>query len=149
MTNVLPFRKKKVVVNKPENTHSRSSMKFTDCHFEDNGIGMLLGEGVDVDMGNTTFVKNGIGVVAGSLDERLLQTIEMASREERFKYAGELSEIKAATDKQKRDVLIKKSSFFQRLSTVADAVTVGTWVNLMLTGNGPVVFEHVMKAIMG
>ncbi len=150
MTNVIPFRRKKVVETEPKkNSPMGASIKMTDCHLEGNGIGMLLGDGVEVDMDNTRFVNNGAGIVAGSLDEQFLQILKTATATERFKFANELSGIVGESDNQKRQELIKKSSLGQKLSTVANVATVGSWLGEVIEGVSSMDLNTVMQTIMG
>ncbi|WP_025820677.1 hypothetical protein [Shewanella marina] len=150
MTNVIQFRRKKVVDTKPEKNFSMgSSIKMTNCHLEGNGIGMLLGDGVEVNMDNTRFVNNGTGIIAGSLDEQLLQMLKTATTTERFNYANELSNIVDEPDTKKRQELIKKSNLGQKLSTVANVATVGSWLGGIIGGVGSIDLNTVMQTIMG
>ncbi|EMR36977.1 MULTISPECIES: hypothetical protein [Vibrio] len=144
MSNVIPFRKKPVLTQKPKTT-----IKMSGCHFEENGVGMLLGEGVEVDMESTTFLNNGAGIVAGSIDERILQILSESQPKERFRFANELSQFANISDIDQRTKEIEQSSLASKLSTASNLATVTTWINDVIEGVSSVDFEVLLNAIMG
>ncbi|WP_215402809.1 hypothetical protein [Vibrio gigantis] len=144
MSNVIPFRKK------PTSTqHPTTTIKMSGCHFEENGIGMLLGEGVEVDMDTTTFLNNGMGIVAGSIDEKFLQTLSESLPKERLGFANELNQFANISDKKSRLKEIEKSSISRKLSSIANIATVSTWLNEVIEGVSSVDFEVLLNTIMG
>ena len=144
MSNVIPFRKKQDLTQAPKTT-----IKMRDCHFEDNGVGMLLGEGVEVDMGTTTFLNNGMGIISGSIDERILQILSDSQPKERFGFANELNQLSNISDVEMRTKEIEKSSLAHKLSAAANLATVTTWVNDVIEGVASVDFEVLLNTIMG
>ncbi|MEZ8317657.1 hypothetical protein [Vibrio splendidus] len=144
MSNVIPFRKK------PTSTqHPKTTIKMSDCHFEENGIGMLLGEGVEVEMDTTTFLNNGMGIVAGSTDEKFLQALSESKPQERLGFANELNQFASIPDKELRTQEIEKSSISRKLSSIANIATVTTWLNEVIEGVSSVDFESLLNTIMG
>jgi hypothetical protein len=147
MSKVIPFRKKTTPANRSPETNSMIKMK--DCHFEDNGIGMLLGEGVEVDMDSTTFLNNGAAIVAGSIDDQMLKLLADSLPSERFGFAADLDRISKIPNKEQRIQEIEKSSLASKLSSVANLATVTTWLNDVVEGVSNVDFESVLNTIMG
>lgn len=144
MSNVIPFRKKPTSTQRPKTT-----IKMSDCHFEENGIGMLLGEGVEVEMDTTTFLNNGMGIVAGSTDEKFLQALSESKPQERLGFANELNQFASIPDKELRRQEIEKSSISRKLSSIANIATVTTWLNEVIEGVSSVDFEALLNTIMG
>lgn len=122
---------------------------MSDCHFEENGIGMLLGEGVEVEMDTTTFLNNGMGIVAGSTDEKFLQALSESKPQERLGFANELNQFASIPDKELRTQEIEKSSISRKLSSIANIATVTTWLNEVIEGVSSVDFEALLNTIMG
>jgi len=145
MSKVLPFKKK----NQQPNTPKGPMITMEDCHFEKNGIGMLLGEGVEVDVKTTKFIDNGVGVVAGELDEQFLQLLKSATASERFKYAQELGDIAKCENAEIRSDLISKSTIGQKLTGVANIATVSAWLENVIDGASKIDFEGLIQTIMG
>lgn len=145
MSKILPFKKKAQQLNTPKGP----MISMEDCHFEKNGIGMLLGEGVEVDMKTTKFIDNGVGIVAGELDEQFLQLLKSATVSERFKYAQELGDIAKCENAEIRSELISKSTIGQKLTNIASVATVSTWLANVIDGASKIDLDILIKTIMG
>ena len=145
MTKSLPFKKKKQTFSPLK----VATISMEGCHFEKNGIGMLLGESVQVDMKATKFINNGIGVVAGELDEQFLHLIKSATPAERFKYAQEVGDIAKCDNLEKRSELIANSSIGQKLANKANVATVSTWLSNVIDGASKIDLDKLIQTIMG
>ncbi|WP_417437872.1 hypothetical protein [Idiomarina sp.] len=146
MSKILPFKKKTQKVRPPT---KGPTISMKGCHFEKNGIGMLLGEGVEVDMKTTKFTDNGIGIVAGELDEQFLQILKSATAAERFKYAQEVGDIAKCENSEKRSKLIANSSIGQKLANIANVATASTWLTNVIDGASKIDLDKLIQTIMG
>jgi hypothetical protein len=146
---ILPFRKKPnppVVPSVP----GRAAISIKGCSFENNGIGVLVGENVEVDMTDTSFVGNGIGVAAGSIDEQILQALGQLPMSDRFVIVGEIREIARAGSAEQREEIIRGSTLANRLSVVANAATIAQWISGVVTGlSATVGLDRLVGAVMG
>lgn len=124
-------------------------LKMTGCHFEGNGIAMLLGENVTVDMTDTKVINNGAGIIKGSIDDNILSIISQSSKIERFKFATELDRISNIEDKNVRKEEIQKTTIVKKLSTVANIATVTTWISDVVDGVSQVDFNDLLNMIIG
>lgn len=145
MSKILPFKKKKQLPKVP----AGPSITMDGCHFGKNGIGMLLGDGVDVEMNNTTFTENRVGIVAGDLDEQFLHILKSATAPERFKFAQELGDISKVKDSSERAELIFKSTLGQKLTNIASVATVSTWLSNIIQGTSTIELDKLIQIIMG
>ena len=143
MSNVIPFRKKPVF------SKMEPDLKMKGCHFEGNGIAMLLGENVTVDMTDTKVINNGAGIIKGSIDDNILSIIAQSSKIERFKFATELDRISNIEDKNERKEEIQKTTIVKKLSTVANIATVTTWISDVVDGVSKVDFNDLLNMIIG
>jgi hypothetical protein len=144
MSKILPFRKKTPIVN----TENGSSIIMEDCRFERNGIGMLLGEGVTVDMKGTNFLENGVGIIAGDLNEQILLLLKSSTLSERFKFAQELGEIKECSDPKLRSEIICTSTIGQKLSNLASIATVCSWLEQVIDGLSEVDLDMLLQLLV-
>jgi len=145
MSKVLPFRKKKAQHEAPKQT----TISLDGCHFEKNGIGMLLGEDVKAELKDTKFIDNGVGIVAGELDERFLDLLKSASAAERFKYAQELNDIAKAENDMVRNKLISRSTLGKKLAHLASIATVSSWLQSIVKGVSKIDLDKLIQTIMG
>tara|TARA_R110001583_G_scaffold100526_1_gene246566 strand:+ start:1874 stop:2314 length:441 start_codon:yes stop_codon:yes gene_type:complete len=145
MSNILPFKKK---VQSPKVPNS-PRISMDGCNFEENGIGMLLGDGVDVEMKDTTFKRNGVGIVAGDLDEQFLHILKSATAPERFKFAQELGDISKVQEPSEITELILKSTLGQKLTNIASVATVSTWLSNIIQGASTIELDQLILTIMG
>lgn len=154
MSKPLPFKKKKPIVNfvqgAPILNHKKgASIRFQGCDIRDNGIGMLLGDGVEVDMINTTLAGNGVAIVAGDLNEQFLHLLKSATVTDRFKFAQEIGDIAKCSDPVTRSQMISKSTIGQKLANIANIATVSSWLADVIDGVSTIDLDKLIQTIMG
>ncbi len=120
-----------------------------DCHFEKNKIGMSLGDRVDVEMRGTTFIENGIGIIAGDLDKKFLHILQSATGLERFKFAEEIRDISKVEETCDRAELISRSTLGQKLTNIANVATVTKWLSDIIQGVSTIELDKLIEAVMG
>jgi len=104
------------------------------CSFEGNGIGVLAGEGVHIDMKNSKFIDNGTAIVVGKIDSQIIAALKTLPLIERAKIVGELDEISREPSVQRREEIIKRSTLANKLSVIANFAVVSDWVSGLVTG---------------
>ena len=139
----------KPVEKKAPHSPYASKVTMSNCTIEDNGVGMIVGEGYEIAMHDTNVVGNRIGVVAGSLDDNCLQVLKESNSTERFKFASELNVFDSIEDPQERNAAISKSSLVEKLTAVANAATITTWLEKILSGASNIEYSQLFQLLMG
>ncbi|MEZ8343471.1 hypothetical protein AB6D05_15310 [Vibrio cyclitrophicus] len=148
MSKVLPFRNKAQPPSSDVPEKPSPSAIFENCRFEENTVGAVF-EDYDFEMKNTDFVKNGIGVVAGTNDEQLLKILSQCSAMERFKFAGELSEISKVEDGTQQEKMLRESSIVKKLAVLSDVATATAWLKDIYDGISTIDLETLIQKLMG
>jgi hypothetical protein len=147
---ILPFKRKPTAVPSDPKVPKAPSLSFDGCHFVDNNVGLLAGDGVNIEMKDSHFNGNQIAVMAGTIDAKILAALGQFSRSDRAKAYLELEEIANAPNIEQRQELIKKSTLADRLSTIANATTIAEWVSEVVAGaNSQLGLSDLFKSLIG